>query len=128
MAKGEGKGWRKGKTKPIDYKQLTALSALQCTDQEMATVLGISIATFERRKKDDAVFQEAYEAGKAQGKVSLRRRQYRQAEDGNTTMLIWLGKQYLKQTDKADMLSGGKPFKFTIKLKDDEGDDGENEA
>ena len=31
-------------------------------------------------------------------------------------MLIWLGKQYLGQSDKADLYSGGKPFEFTIAI------------
>jgi hypothetical protein len=120
MAKGDGKGWRKGMTKPVDYKLLKSLCALQCTDEEMASVLGIGHATFERRKKKDELFQQAYEEGKAEGRVSLRRQQYQAANAGNITMQIWLGKQFLGQTDKADLSSGGKPFKFTIKLKDED--------
>ena len=36
------------------------------------------------------------------GKASLRRKQYEVAMGGNCTMLVWLGKQYLGQTDKID--------------------------
>jgi len=32
--------------------------------------------------------------------MSLRRRQYTTAMDGNTAMLIWLGKNWLGQTDQ----------------------------
>ncbi len=35
--------------------------------------------------------------------MSLRRKQWRAAEEGNTTMLVWLGKQYLGQKDKSEM-------------------------
>jgi hypothetical protein len=34
-------------------------------------------------------------------KISLRQWQWKAAEKGNVSMLIWLGKQYLGQTDKA---------------------------
>ena len=32
--------------------------------------------------------------------ISLRRAQYQVAKDGNPTMLIWLGKQWLGQSEK----------------------------
>ena len=44
-----------------------------------------------------------------------------QAKKGNTSMLIWLGKQYLGQTDKADHTSGGEriqPIEFTVASKE----------
>ena len=39
----------------------------------------------------------------SEGKISLRRYQFRQAEKGNASLLIWLGKQYLGQTDKQEI-------------------------
>jgi len=36
------------------------------------------------------------------GKASLRRNQWKLAQDGNATMLVWLGKNMLDQTDKLD--------------------------
>ena len=36
------------------------------------------------------------------GKISLRRSQLKLADSGNCTMNIWLGKQYLGQTDKVE--------------------------
>lgn len=35
-------------------------------------------------------------------KIKLRTYQWRSAEQGNVTMQIWLGKQYLGQSDKVD--------------------------
>ena len=40
-------------------------------------------------------------------------------------MLIWLGKQYLGQSDKQDLLSGGKPFHFTIAINGEHEQDAE---
>ena len=45
-------------------------------------------------------FAEAYKKFSATGKTSRRRSQFDLANKGNATMLIWLGKQYLGQTDK----------------------------
>ena len=43
-------------------------------------------------------FSEAYKMFSAQGKMSLRRYQFKMAEH-NPTMAIWLGKQILGQAD-----------------------------
>lgn len=58
-------------------------------------------------------------------RIDLRQWQWRTAEQGNPTMLIWLGKQYLEQRDKASHeLSGpdGKPIetKNTSSLTDEQ--------
>jgi hypothetical protein len=46
-------------------------------------------------------FTEYYKQKSSKGKMSLRRRQFQMAET-NPTMAIWLGKQYLGQTDKLE--------------------------
>lgn len=78
------------------------LSRIQCTDEEIASVLGVSVDTLTRAANKD-IFEEAKASGKEAGKASLRRMQFKTAEAGNATMLIWLGKQYLGQTDKQDV-------------------------
>lgn len=45
----------------------------------------------------------ALERGRESGKASLRRLQWKAANAGNTTMLVWMGKQYLSQTDRQDL-------------------------
>lgn len=93
--------------KKIDYELLRSLRGIMCTDGEIASVLKISHDTISRRKRDDAAFAEAYESGLNEGRISLRRAQFQSAvRDGNTTMLIWLGKQYLGQTDNRDFVRG----------------------
>ena len=113
----------------IDYKQVEQLAAMQCTDEEIAAVLGVERSTIKRRKKDDDEFCTAYKKGKERGKASLRRMQFKAAEGGNATMLIWLGKQYLDQSDKTQQEisgPGGGPITWVdlVRLaKSDEPDD-----
>jgi hypothetical protein len=82
--------------KPIDEGLVRRLCAIHCTDEEIAAVLGVSVRTLRRRKKS-AELGEAMSVGKAEGRVTLRRLQFQAAQNGNTAMLIWLGKQLLGQ-------------------------------
>lgn len=92
-----------GKKKEFDLEQVESLAALQCTLEEMGSVLKCSVDTIERRMKDTPAFAEAIKRGKDEGKTSLRRMQWKSAEGGNVTMQIWLGKQYLGQSDKQEV-------------------------
>jgi hypothetical protein len=47
-------------------------------------------------------FTEYFKKHSASGKASLRRKQFQVADGGNVGMLVWLGKQYLGQTDKVE--------------------------
>lgn len=80
--------------KDIDPDQVRKLAAIGCTDVEIGDIVGCSHDTLTRRFKDDLVL------GRANGKMSLRRKQWETALGGNVTMLIWLGKQILGQADK----------------------------
>lgn len=97
---GDGGGRPK---KVIDYDAVGKLASLQCTQEEIASFLGISTVTLG---KDDK-FLSTYKDGIERGKMSLRRHQWRALEEGNPTMLVWLGKQYLRQRDKFDHEVGG---------------------
>jgi len=81
--------------KTIDYDIVSELASIQCTIDEIASVLKISRQTLH---KDDQ-FLYIYKEGIEQGKKSLRRMQWDAAKKGNTTMLVWLGKQYLSQKE-----------------------------
>ena len=78
----------------IDWKLVESLSQIQCTSREIASVLNVAHSTLTGREE----FSDIYERGKESGKASLRRKQFRIAET-NAVMAIWLGKQYLNQTD-----------------------------
>jgi hypothetical protein len=89
---------RRGTTAHIDIAELEKLSAMQCTDEEIAAWFGVTRKTIERRRKVRK-FAEIMDRGKAKGKISVRRMQMKLLEEGNATMGVWLGKQLLGQTD-----------------------------
>lgn len=83
----------------IDYNLCETLAKIQCTQEEIANVLGVSTRTLQR----DEEFCRIYKKGMEQGKMSIRRQQFKSAENGNVTMQIWLGKQYLGQRDRSEI-------------------------
>lgn len=80
----------------IDESLIEKLSQIHCTQQEIALVVGCSVDTLQRR------FTEVMERGRAHGKASLRRAQWKLVEKGNASMAIWLGKNILGQKDKSE--------------------------
>lgn len=88
----------------LDWEQFDKLCGLQCTLREIASYFDCSEDTIERRCKEDKSTHFAdYKAQKAgKGRIGLRRKQYELAMAGDKTMLIWLGKQYLGQSDKQE--------------------------
>jgi hypothetical protein len=88
-------------TKEIDYKKLDAMCAIQCTGEECAAILDVSYEHLNNTIKKDGFggFLDYFKKKSAGGKMSLRRKQYDLASSGNATMQIWLGKQWLKQSD-----------------------------
>ncbi len=102
---------------------VTNIAVSQCPDEEIAAYLGISYSTFKRRKRESPELAEAVDLGRDNGKQMLRNVQWDKAMDGNIVMMIWLGKQYLGQSDKTDLLGrDGKPFEFTIAINSQNGD------
>lgn len=100
MGKGDPKGGRP--RIEIDIDQLEKLVKMQCTAEECASVLGMCADTLDARLKEhgESGFSEYHKKHSAGGKASLRRMQWKSAQDGNVTAQIWLGKQYLGQKDK----------------------------
>lgn len=82
------------KPKQINASEVTKLAEIGCTTLEIATVMDCSVDTLQRR------FAANLAKGRQDLKMKLRRRQIRAALDGNITMLIWLGKQYLGQRER----------------------------
>jgi hypothetical protein len=85
--------------RPVDLKLVEDLARIQCTDAEMAAVLGFSIDGWRKRVRRSKELVDLVEKGRENGRSSLRRIQWKAALGGNTTMQIWLGKQYLQQRD-----------------------------
>jgi hypothetical protein len=86
--------------KEIDYTAVEKLANIQCTQEEIASFLELSVRTLQR----DEEFCRIYKKAQDNGKMSLRRMQFKLA-DKNPTMAIWLGKQYLKQKDNIEVES-----------------------
>jgi hypothetical protein len=84
-----------------DYgaETVTKLSSIMCTDEEIASFLEVTVDTLNSKWNRER-FQAAKESGQNKGRASLRRAQFKAAEKGNSSMLIWLGKQYLGQKDE----------------------------
>ncbi len=87
----------------IDTEQVEKLASFGCTNIEIASVFGC----------DESLIRKSYSEflikGREKGKVRLRQMQWKAAEAGSHTMLVWLGKQVLGQTDKQEV-EVTKPF------------------
>lgn len=79
--------------KEIDEELLYKLAQIHCTMREMSDIIGVSQDTLKRR------YADLIDKGKSEGKMRLRRKQIEVAMSGNHTMLIWLGKQMLGQSE-----------------------------
>lgn len=88
--------------KEIDKEQFEKLCEIQCTSDEICEVLDVTDKTLTGwcRRTYDKSFSEVFSKKRKRGFASLRRHQYEEAKNGSTTMLIWLGKQWLGQSEK----------------------------
>ena len=89
--------------KEIDQKDFESLCALQCTKEEICGFFDVSDKTLENwcKRTYSEGFSEVFKKKRGKGKISLRRIQFRLAEK-NANMAIFLGKNYLGQTDKIE--------------------------
>lgn len=74
----------------------------QATEKEIANYYNISIDSVKRwcQSTYNQTFQETYNIYKNKGFISLRRKAFEMALNGNTTMMIFLCKNYLNMTDQ----------------------------
>lgn len=86
-----------------DRRQFENLCGIFATQNEICTVMGVDKKTLARLIADNypetPTWAAAFELFSGKGKASLRRRQFQAALDGDRTMLIWLGKNYLGQSE-----------------------------
>lgn len=92
--------------KEIGKDQFEKLCAMFCTLIEVADFFDCSEDTIERwcKRVYKSTFADTYKRKSSRGRMSIRRKQFEVAMQGNTTMLVWLGKQYLGQADKMDFV------------------------
>lgn len=77
----------------IDDEQVEKLAARFWHITEIAAFFNVDESTIRKR------FPKILQKGKELGKAKLRDLQLKRALDGNVSMLIWLGKQYLDQRE-----------------------------
>ena len=90
------RGFCRGRPKKhVDLEPVEKLAHMQCTYSDIASTLSISVDTLARNKDSAAT----YKRGAEPYRKTLRRMQFESANKGNITVQIWLGKQYLGQSD-----------------------------
>ena len=97
-------GGRPSKLPLINKEHFEGMCKIQCTKDEMCAIFQIDEVTLTKWCKETygVGFSDIYKSKSSTGKMSLRRQQFKSAENGNVTMQIWLGKQWLGQTDKVE--------------------------
>ena len=80
--------------KQVDKSVVQKLAEIQCTKEEIAYIVGVSVDTLRRN------FSDVIDTGKAGGRVKLRRAMFRNAvEKDNVVMQIFLSKNLLGMSD-----------------------------
>jgi hypothetical protein len=99
----------------IDWKEFDGLCAVQCTLAEIALHYDVSEDTIERavEKQWNMRFADYFRQKRRKGFISLRHKQWQLAAQGNPTMLVWLGKQWLGQSDRHELTGAdGGPIQY----------------
>ena len=93
----------------IDKRLFETLCGLQCTRDEIAYALNCHKDTLVKwcKREYGKTFEQVFNEKRAAGKVSLRRSQWKLAEK-SPAMAIFLGKNYLGQSDRQDLELSGK--------------------
>ena len=88
-------------------KTLQNLGQIHATWDEAALVLNVTKPTFWAFMEREPRAKEAFERGKAEGKLRLRRSQMQSADKGSVAAQIWLGKQWLEQQENVRISGTG---------------------
>jgi len=98
--------------KEIDQQNFEKLCGLQCTKEEICGFFDVTDKTLENwcRRTYKAGFSDVFAQKRGAGKISLRRYQFELAKK-NANMAIFLGKNYLGQSDagRIEIKAGGSP-------------------
>lgn len=93
--------------KPLDEEVMKRAASIGCNNDEIAALLGFTRPGFDCRLEREPDLALACETARNTGRATLRRLQWQQASAGNPTMLIWLGKNMLSQTDRTEVAGPG---------------------
>lgn len=112
-------GGRPRKTLTKDgWNLVVTLSQHMVTDEEIATALSddneqISVDVLTN-EYNGPTFAEQKTKGRNRGKTSLRSWQWATAKNGNVTMQIFLGKNYLGQSDRTEVETPDTQINITV--------------
>jgi hypothetical protein len=99
MAKVEKRSYK------LDTDIILKLAMIMCSYEEIALVMDTSVNNLKKR------YSDIIEKGRAEGKKSLRRSQWEKAAlDKDVRMLIFLGKQYLSQSESPNEAESNDPL------------------
>jgi len=89
----------------LDWDYIDSLLAAGCSGVQIAAHLGMHYETFYMTcaKDHDMTFTDYSRMKKAKGESMLKKAQFDLAMQKDKTMLVWLGKQRLNQTDRPQM-------------------------
>lgn len=91
--------------------KIEEMASYSLSAEEIASILGLTRDALYKSQS----YSTALKRGHQNCDASLRRRQYLEAMKGNTTMLVWLGKQRLGQKDKSEIGGpDGKPIPVSL--------------
>jgi len=112
----------------LDKEIFENLCTVLCTQAEICQIFSISQKALNGwvKRTYNMPFAVVYHAHASKGKSSLRRTQFKLAQN-NAQMAIWLGKQWLNQVDrKEEVLTNGgntqSPMKLEVVIQDESDD------
>jgi hypothetical protein len=93
--------------KEVDWELVDRKLRAGCTGVEIAACLGMHPDTLylKTRAAHAVTFSVYSQQKRADGESNLREAQYNKAMQGDNTMLVWLGKNRLKQSDSPQEVS-----------------------
>ena len=96
------KGMNRKEFSEKDFENIENLAKIQCTQKEICGFMKVAEETLNARIREhyNLTYSEWFDLYSQEGRISLRRKQFEVARNGNVNMLIWLGKQMLSQKDK----------------------------
>lgn len=94
----------------IDWEEIDKFLMAGCTGPEISAKFGYSSDTLYQRciREKGKSFSEYCREKRATGDALLRAVQYKKAMNGDNTMMIWLGKNRLEQSERVQTTFEGK--------------------
>ncbi|HTV49531.1 MAG TPA: hypothetical protein VMG59_13915 [Phycisphaerae bacterium] len=94
-----------------DSKIVGELAAAGCSNSEIADILGCTVAAIGAKR-----FAPILAKNRAEVRKNLRQAQIEAALGGNVTMMIWLGRQLLGQSNENEASAGPDPEQLIVIL------------